>query len=935
MAELKFALKQISLALVVFICINSLYPVKCGLFRGCNSEACLKLEINRGRKQQERDEVLNDLRFKFMRSDVLQAVGDLPFHQLIHQLQTRNLSAVQVLSAFIGRAVNATDEFNCVTEFVPNAMKWARLSPAGSSSGSGCIVASKAAHFATGTDSMGSGRLPAHFNGIASIMPTSRRLSTEGITLAIPKLIGMNAVPAIFADKPSTLATVFRALTDNNIQNLYDPTTVPMSWKAQVFENKRPLRFGYLTSIPFFPTMGDTPLVIEETKIRLEALGHTVVPFELPDGYRFMKLMIDLIFADGGHYLASQIKDDKIATAFKSMYFGIQFPSWQKQLAGTFPMSDRLQIILQAGVDTEKSIGLQEAVEATKELAKEILKQMQEYKLDLLLTPVFPVPALRLDDPSNLFLAVCYVVIWNLVDFPAGVIPMGTESGQYTNFVDTKGDVFLNLAKTNLKHAKGMPIGVQIVGKPFQEELILRTLYELESLVFVSSGLLDSCLLSETCRQFEVSRTLKQHERTKILTELRLRFLRSDINHTIGDLPFHELVHQLQTRNLSAVEALSVFIGRAVKATDEFNCVSEFVPDAMKWAMELDNALGSGRLPAHFNGIASIVPTSRRLSIDGVARAIPKLIGINPVPAIFSDKASTLATIFKALTENDIQNRYDPTTVPVSWRANLFESNRSLRFGYLTSIPFFPTMGDTPLVVEATKQKLEALGHTVVPFELPDGYRFMKLMIDLIFADGGNYLASQIQDDQIATAIKTLYYGLKFPNWQKKLVGAIPISDRLQIILRSGVDTEKSSGLQEAVDATRQLSKEILDQMHHQNLDLLLTPVFPVPALRLDDPPYLFLGVCYVALWNLVDFPAGVIPMGTESGRNINISDTSGDIFLNLAKTNLQEAIGMPIGVQLVGKPFQEELILNVLNELEGNEFSKTTLTTTKTENPK
>ncbi|CAG7717618.1 unnamed protein product, partial [Allacma fusca] len=47
--------------------------------------------------------------------------------------------------------------------------------------------------------------------------------------------------------------------------------------------------------------------------------------------------------------------------------------------------------------------------------------------------------------------------------------------------VNTNGDFFLSLAKTNLQNAIGMPIGVQIVGKPFQEELILRTLQELET----------------------------------------------------------------------------------------------------------------------------------------------------------------------------------------------------------------------------------------------------------------------------------------------------------------------------------------------------------------------------------------------------------------------------------------------------------------------
>ena len=38
-----------------------------------------------------------------------------------------------------------------------------------------------------------------------------------------------------------------------------------------------------------------------------------------------------------------------------------------------------------------------------KKIAKDVLKQMEDKKLDLILSPVFPVPAVRVDDPANLF----------------------------------------------------------------------------------------------------------------------------------------------------------------------------------------------------------------------------------------------------------------------------------------------------------------------------------------------------------------------------------------------------------------------------------------------------------------------------------------------------------------------------------------------------
>ncbi|CAG7837851.1 unnamed protein product [Allacma fusca] len=51
-----------------------------------------------------------------------------------------------------------------------------KLGPGGSSSGTGALVGSLGAMFGTGTDIGGSLRIPAHFNGVASLKPTGGRL---------------------------------------------------------------------------------------------------------------------------------------------------------------------------------------------------------------------------------------------------------------------------------------------------------------------------------------------------------------------------------------------------------------------------------------------------------------------------------------------------------------------------------------------------------------------------------------------------------------------------------------------------------------------------------------------------------------------------------------------------------------------------------------
>ena len=65
------------------------------------------------------------------------------------------------------------------------------LGPGGSSSGTGCLVGASGSFFGLGSDFGGSGRIPAHFNGISSIKPTGGRLSKKGCSeLFLPGVVG-------------------------------------------------------------------------------------------------------------------------------------------------------------------------------------------------------------------------------------------------------------------------------------------------------------------------------------------------------------------------------------------------------------------------------------------------------------------------------------------------------------------------------------------------------------------------------------------------------------------------------------------------------------------------------------------------------------------------------------------------------------------------
>lgn len=60
--------------------------------------------------------------------------------------------------------------------------------------------------------------------------------------------------------------------------------------------SKKKLKIGYFTSLPYFPLVGDTEEIVLKAKSALESQGHTLVPFEMPDSFEMMNLVVRMIF---------------------------------------------------------------------------------------------------------------------------------------------------------------------------------------------------------------------------------------------------------------------------------------------------------------------------------------------------------------------------------------------------------------------------------------------------------------------------------------------------------------------------------------------------------------------------------------------------------------------------------------------------------------
>jgi allophanate hydrolase len=152
---------------------------------------------------------------------------------------------------------------------VPNAINPLYVS-GGSSSGSAYVVATGQADFALGTDTAGSGRVPAGLNNIVGLKPSRGLISARGV---VPAAQSVDCV-SIFA---RTVATAVRVLQSAMGHDPLDAYSRKLVMAEQPFPAA--FRFGVPSSLEFYGD-GAAQVAFSEAIARLQSLGGTAVPVD-------------------------------------------------------------------------------------------------------------------------------------------------------------------------------------------------------------------------------------------------------------------------------------------------------------------------------------------------------------------------------------------------------------------------------------------------------------------------------------------------------------------------------------------------------------------------------------------------------------------------------------------------------------------------------
>ena len=337
--------------------------------------------------------------------------------------------------------------------FFPTRNPWAldRV-PGGSSGGSAVAVAADEAIYALGSDTGGSIRQPAGFCSVVGLKPTYGRVSRFGLVAFASSLDQIGPITKNVAD----CALVMNVITGHDPKDSTSvPHPVPDYTKALIPELKN-LRIGIPQEYFVEGMQEEVKTSLQQAIKTLEELGaeidwtvslpHTKYALAVYYILAPSEASANLARYDGVKYGFSYREANNIWEATeKTKQFGFGAEVKRRIMLGTYALS--------AGYYDAYYLKAQKV----RTLIRREFDQIFE-KFDALITPTSPTVPFKLgekvDDPVQMYLSdVCTLPI-NIAGLPAISIPAG--------------------------FANGLPIGMQVIGKPFSEEMLLRIAFAYE-----------------------------------------------------------------------------------------------------------------------------------------------------------------------------------------------------------------------------------------------------------------------------------------------------------------------------------------------------------------------------------------------------------------------------------------------------------------------
>jgi aspartyl-tRNA(Asn)/glutamyl-tRNA(Gln) amidotransferase subunit A len=324
------------------------------------------------------------------------------------------------------------------------------LVPGGSSGGSATSVAAHICAAATATDTGGSIRQPAAFTGTVGIKPTYGRVSRWGTVAFASSLDQAGPITRDVRDA----AIMLRAMASVDLK---DTTSVDLpvpDYELAIGKSLKGLRVGIPKEYRADGLAAEINQVWDQGATWLKEQGAEIVEISLPHTK----------YALPAYYIVAPAEASSNLARYDGVRYGLRVPGddlvdmYENTRAAGFGREVQRRVMIGTYV---LSAGYYDAYYVKAQKVRTLIKRDFDEawaKCDVVLTPATPSAAFapgEITDPVQMYLNDIFTVTVNMAGLPGIAVPAGLSS-------------------------EGLPLGLQLIGKPFDEETLFQTAYAIE-----------------------------------------------------------------------------------------------------------------------------------------------------------------------------------------------------------------------------------------------------------------------------------------------------------------------------------------------------------------------------------------------------------------------------------------------------------------------
>lgn len=318
--------------------------------------------------------------------------------------------------------------------------------PGGSSGGSAAAVAGDLCMASLGSDTGGSIRQPASFCGVVGLKPTYGRVSRFGLVAFASSLDQIGPITKTVADS----ATLLQSLAGYDDRDSTSANVPVENFSASLGKDVKGLKIGLPKEYFAEGLQPEVKQTIEQAVQLLQGNGAEIVDVSLPHTE----------YAIATYYIVATAEASANLARYDGARYGVRAENvvdledmYVRSRSEGFGEEVKRRIMLGTYV---LSSGYYDAYYGKAQKVRSLVKRDFETvfeSVDCLLTPVSPTTAFKLDekvdDPLTMYLSDVYTVSVNLAGLPGISVPFGRDQG-------------------------GLPVGVQLIAKPFDESTLFQ-----------------------------------------------------------------------------------------------------------------------------------------------------------------------------------------------------------------------------------------------------------------------------------------------------------------------------------------------------------------------------------------------------------------------------------------------------------------------------